>query len=179
MSEDPEAFLKDALSAKPVTAKTREAFVVKYGHLFEHSPWVVERAWNAAPFANAQELHRAFLRVLEEASDTERLSLVVAHPQLADKAALERGLTASSSKEQASAGLDRLRAAEYDSFRDLNAKYRERFGFPFIICVRLHSKVSILAELQRRLSNIRDDELNEALRQIGLISKLRLSDVSP
>src|SRR5438105_1006687 len=113
MRAEPHAFLRDELSRKPVIGENPDGFLAHYSHLFEHSPWVVERTWRLAPFRNAQILHDAFLYVIENASEEERLSLVVAHPQLADKAAIERGLTASSKVEQASAGLDRLSAAEY------------------------------------------------------------------
>lgn len=179
MPADVSEYLRSELSAKLIIAQSRDVFLARYGHLFEHSSWVVERAWSAAPFANAQALHMAFLCVLNNASKEERIALIQAHPQLADKAAIEHGLTASSAAEQASAGLDRLSDAEYESFRNLNAAYRQRFGFPFIICVRLHNRISILAELERRLSNDPGEELHEALLQIGLISKLRLADLAP
>ena len=149
-------------------------FLAAYRGLFEHSPWVVERAWTKRPFRDADSLHAAFMAVLAEASPAERLALVRAHPQLADKAAIAAGLTAESAAEQASAGLDRLTAEEFETFHRLNGAYSERFGFPFIVCVRLHDKAGILDLMGRRLEGDASAELNEAVLQIGLISRLRL-----
>lgn len=148
--------------------------VARFGHLFEHSPWVVERAADQGPFLSAEALHGAFMQVIADASDAERLQLVRAHPQLADKAAVAEGLTASSAAEQASAGLDRLTAEEYAAFHDINSAYDARFGFPFIICVRLHDKAGILAAMRGRMDRSPDVELAESIAQIGLISRLRL-----
>ncbi|WP_336605233.1 2-oxo-4-hydroxy-4-carboxy-5-ureidoimidazoline decarboxylase [Phenylobacterium aquaticum] len=124
---------------------TREAFLAAFGHLYEHSPWVAERAWAKGPFAEPEALKAAFQTAIADASTAEQLALLRAHPQLADKAAIAQGLTADSAAEQASAGLDRLTEAEFGEFHALNAAYAERFGFPFIICVRLHDKAGILA----------------------------------
>ena len=165
------------LAGRPVLQVGRGEFIATYGHLFEHSPWVVERAWLSHPFKDAAGLHRAFLDVLEQADPDERLALVRAHPELADKAAVAAGLTEASSAEQASAGLDRLTEAEYADFHALNRAYRTRFGFPFIICVRLHDKAGILAEMGRRLQRAPETELTEALAQVGSIVRLRLADV--
>jgi 2-oxo-4-hydroxy-4-carboxy-5-ureidoimidazoline decarboxylase len=110
------------------------------------------------------------------AAPAEQLALIRAHPELAGKAAIAKSLTAASQGEQASAGLDQLTEAEYQRFHALNDAYRARFGFPFIICVRLHDKTSILAAMHRRLAAEPADEVAEALAQIGLISRLRLDD---
>ncbi len=155
----------------------RGRFMQAYGHLFEHSPWVVERAWSLGPFADAAALHAAFEAVIEDADAAERLALVRAHPQLAEKAAIAAGLTASSAAEQASAGLDRLTPDEYQAFHLLNRAYQDRFGFPFIICVRLHDKAGILAAMRGRLLRTADVELAEAIAQVGLIARLRLGQV--
>jgi 2-oxo-4-hydroxy-4-carboxy-5-ureidoimidazoline decarboxylase len=165
------------LSGRPVADRDLEQFLAHYGHLFEHSPWVVERAWAHAPFTDAAALHQAFARVLDEADASEQLGLARAHPQLADKAAIAEGLTADSAAEQASAGLDRLSAAEFEAFHALNRAYVERFGFPFIICVKLHDKAQILAAMRERLTRAPQRELEQALTEIGLISRLRLADV--
>jgi len=150
------------------------AFIARYGALFEHSPWVVERAAARRPFA---DLHAGFMQVVADASDAERLALIRAHPELAGKAAIDRTLTAESSAEQASAGLDRLTEAEFARFHELNAAYRTRFDFPFIICVRLTDKAGILAAMERRLDNDRETELAAAMAQIGEIVRLRLADL--
>jgi 2-oxo-4-hydroxy-4-carboxy-5-ureidoimidazoline decarboxylase len=165
------------LTGRPVAAADHAQFLATYGHLYEHSPWVAERAWAYRPFADAKALHAALLRVLAEASQDERLALARAHPELADKVAISKGLTDSSQAEQASAGLNRLSADEYAIFHDLNAAYRARFGFPFIICVKLNDKASILAAMRARLDHSAARELEEAMTQIGLIARLRLADI--
>lgn len=141
--------------------------------LFEHSPWVEQRA-DAAPASG--DRWTDLMAVVAAASPEEQLALIRAHPELAGKAAIDRSLTADSAAEQASAGLDRLGEAEFARFHALNAAYRERFGFPFIICVRLTDKAGILAAMERRLANDRDVEIAEALAQIGEIVRLRLED---
>lgn len=146
-------------------------FVARYRELFEHSPWVVERAAALRPFA---DLHGGLMAVVHAATREDKQRLIRAHPELAGKAAIDRTLTAASAAEQASAGLDRLGEAEYARFHALNQAYRHRFGFPFVICVRLHDKAGILAELERRLDASRDEEIAAAIEQIGLIVKLRL-----
>lgn len=166
-----------ALSGRPAEANNAEAFIEAYGRLFERSPWVVERAWAKRPFRDILELHDAFMEVLGQATDTERLGLIRAHPELADKAALAEGLTADSAKEQAGAGLDRLSSEEFATFHELNEAYRTAHGIPFIICVKLHDKASILAAMRSRLERPTSAELEEALRQIGLIAQLRLADL--
>jgi 2-oxo-4-hydroxy-4-carboxy-5-ureidoimidazoline decarboxylase len=165
------------LSGRPVADRDLTQFLAHYSHLFEHSPWVVERAYAHAPFADAAALHSAFLRVLDEASDAERLALARAHPQLADRAAIAEGLTADSAAEQASAGLDRLSPEEFEAFHANNRAYVERFGFPFVICVKLHDKADILAAMRERLTHAPQAELRQAITEIGLISRMRLADV--
>ncbi|MFT4199008.1 MAG: 2-oxo-4-hydroxy-4-carboxy-5-ureidoimidazoline decarboxylase [Pseudoxanthomonas sp.] len=147
------------------------AFVARYRELFEHSPWVVERAARLRPFA---DLHAGLMAVVHAATDEDKERLIRAHPELAGKAAIDRTLTDASAAEQASAGLDRLTPDEYARFHALNAAYRERFGFPFVICVRLIDKAGILAAMQRRLGNGRDAEIATAIEQIGQIVRLRL-----
>ena len=166
-----------SLAGRPVDADSQTRLVQVYGHLFEYSPWVVQRAWAKRPFKDAAALHHAFLQVLAEAAPGERLALAVAHPELADKVSIARGLTEDSAREQASAGLDRLSVSDYALFHDLNRAYRKRHGFPFIICVKLHDKDSILSAMAERLERPTDTELDEAMTQIGLISQLRMADV--
>jgi 2-oxo-4-hydroxy-4-carboxy-5-ureidoimidazoline decarboxylase len=165
------------LAGRPVEGGDLGRFLATYGHLFEHSPWVAERAFARGPFADAAALHTAMTGVLGDAGEAEQLALLRAHPRLADKAAIAEGLTEASAAEQASAGLDRLTAEEFDRFHALNQAYQDRFGFPFIVCVRLHDKAGILAAMQARLSRPPAEELAEALAQVGLIVWLRLADV--
>jgi 2-oxo-4-hydroxy-4-carboxy-5-ureidoimidazoline decarboxylase len=141
--------------------------------LFEHSPWVEARA-DAAP--SSGDRHADLMAVVHAAAPEEQLALIRAHPELAGKAAIDRTLTEASAAEQASAGLDRLSAEEFARFHALNAAYRERFGFPFIICVRLTDKAGILAAVEARLVNDRDTEIATAIAQIGEIVRLRLED---
>lgn len=143
--------------------------------LFEHSPWVEARA-DARP--SSGDRHADLMAVVREASPEEQLSLIRAHPELAGKAAVDGSLTEASAAEQASARLDRLTRAEFDRFHALNAAYREKFGFPFIICVRLTDKAGILAAMERRLANDRDTEIATALDEIGEIVRLRLETMA-
>ena len=143
--------------------------------LFEHSPWVEARA-DARP--SSGDRHADLMAVLHDATPEEQLALIRAHPELAGKAAVDGTLTEASAAEQASAGLDRLTQAEFDRFHALNAAYREKFHFPFIICVRLTDKAGILAAMGRRLANDRDAEIATALAQIGEIVRLRLKETA-
>jgi 2-oxo-4-hydroxy-4-carboxy-5-ureidoimidazoline decarboxylase len=139
--------------------------------LFEHSPWVEARA-DARP--SSGDRHQDLMAVVHDATPEEQLALIRAHPELAGKAAVDGTLTDASAAEQASAGLDRLSQGEFDRFHALNAAYREKFGFPFIICVRLTDKAGILAAMERRLANDPDTEIAAALDEIGEIVRLRL-----
>lgn len=156
-------------------ALTDAEFIARFAALFEHSPWVVERAAARRPFA---DLHAGLMQVVRDACAEEQLALIRAHPELAGKAAIDRTLTQASAAEQAAAGLDRLSAQEYARFHALNAAYRERFDFPFVICVRLTDKPGILEAMERRLGHRRDVEIGTALGQIGEIVRLRLEDMA-
>jgi 2-oxo-4-hydroxy-4-carboxy-5-ureidoimidazoline decarboxylase len=155
---------------------TREEFIARYATLFEHSPWVVERAADVLPLP---DLFGGLMAVVHEATTDEQIALIRAHPELAGKAAIDGTLTTASAAEQASAGLDRMTAAEYAAFHRLNAAYRERFGFPFVICVRRTTKVGILAAMEARLAHDRPTEIAAALSEIGEIVRLRLADMPP
>ncbi|HYE28547.1 MAG TPA: 2-oxo-4-hydroxy-4-carboxy-5-ureidoimidazoline decarboxylase [Allosphingosinicella sp.] len=139
--------------------------------LFEHSPWVEARA-DARPSSGNRLAD--LMAVVHDSTREEQLALIRAHPELAGKAAVDGSLTDASAAEQASAGLDRLSQAEFDRFHALNAAYRDKFGFPFIICVRLTDKAGILTAMERRLANDRDTEIANALDEIGKIVRLRL-----
>jgi 2-oxo-4-hydroxy-4-carboxy-5-ureidoimidazoline decarboxylase len=143
--------------------------------LFEHSPWVEHRA-DARP--SSGDRHADLMAVVYAASHAEQLALIRAHPELAGKVAMADALTPASAAEQASAGLDRLTAEEFHQFHTLNAAYQARFGFPFIICVRLRTKAEILRAMERRLTNDPVTEIAEALAQIGEIVRLRLEDLA-
>jgi OHCU decarboxylase len=161
--------------AMPTTA---DAFVERYGPLFEHSPWVAERAWEKRPFKDRDDLHAKLCKAMYEAPRERQLELIRAHPDLAGRAAIEGTLTADSRREQSSAGLDRLSPDEYEAFTRTNAAYRERFGFPFVVCVREHDKASILATAEARLQHDPEQEVRTALDEIAKIARLRLQDLS-
>jgi len=147
------------------------------GSLFEHSPWVVEAAWNRRPFRMVAELEAALEAAMREAPRERQLELIRAHPELAGREAAERTLTRESTHEQASAGLDRLTRDELEALRSLNRSYGERFGFPMIVCVREHTKDSILAWGTARLEHSREQEIDIALGEIAKIARLRLADL--
>jgi 2-oxo-4-hydroxy-4-carboxy-5-ureidoimidazoline decarboxylase len=156
----------------------REQFRGALGAVFEQSPWVADRAYDRRPFASTEALHAAMVTVMRRASRDEQLALIRAHPDLAGKAARAGVMSASSVAEQSSAGLDRLTDDEYARFERLNAAYREKFGFPFIIAVRMHDKRAILAAFETRLGNSVDDEVQAALAQIADIARLRLDAIT-
>jgi 2-oxo-4-hydroxy-4-carboxy-5-ureidoimidazoline decarboxylase len=155
----------------------RVAFTAALGHLFEHSPWVAEETWTKRPFAGAESLHAALCATMRAAPRERQLALIRAHPDLAGRLALQKKLTADSTREQASAGLDRLTDAELAEFTRQNDSYRAKFGFPFIICARLNAKDAILAAMRTRLNNTPDAEFATALGEIEKIAWLRLQDV--
>lgn len=154
---------------KTVNALDRDSFVERFGPLFEHSPWVAEAAWADRPFGDREELMDALCSAMYAAPRRRQLELIRAHPELAGSVE-----TADSEAEQASAGLDRLTPDEYDAFTRTNAAYRERFGFPFVVCVREHTKESILRTAAERLEHSRDEEVRVALGEIAKIARLRL-----
>ncbi len=157
--------------------QNREAFIERYGALFEHSPWVAEDAFERGPFADREALASALEAAMYAAPRERQLALIGAHPDLAGRAAVEGTLTSSSQREQAAAGLDRLTPAEYEAFTRTNAAHRERFGFPFVVCAREHTKESILRTAAERLENDPDEEVRITLGEIAKIARLRLEDL--
>jgi len=158
----------------------KDAFVSAFGGVFEHSPWIAERAHDlelGPAHDTAAGLHNALARMFRSASYDERLGVLTAHPDLAGKLAAAKRLTAESTSEQASAGLDALTDEERTKFTELNTAYVEKHGFPFIIAVRDHDKSGILAAFERRIGNDTDTEFNEACRQVERIARLRLEDM--
>jgi OHCU decarboxylase len=164
------------LTLAQVNAMARNAFVAACGRVFEHSPWVAERAWTKRPFASVGQLHEMMCGVVRGASVDEQLALIRAHPDLVGGLAREGRLTRESTGEQAAAGLEALSDAEIAAFERHNAAYRERFGFPFVICARENRKETILAAFPGRLQNSREQEIATALAEIDKIARLRLSD---
>jgi 2-oxo-4-hydroxy-4-carboxy-5-ureidoimidazoline decarboxylase len=152
----------------------KDAFVAALGDIFEHAPWVAAAALRLRPFVSLNALYTAMTAAVRDAGEERQRALIAGHPDLAGKASCEGSLTADSAHEQASAGLDRLSEQEFAEFHRLNNAYREKFGFPFIICVRRHGKESILREFARRLGNDGDAEQAAALDEIDRIVALRL-----
>ena len=160
----------------------REEFVQRYGSIFEHSPWIAERAWEdelAPANDTAVGLHFALRSQFRMATPEERLAVLRAHPDLAGKLAAAKRLTDASTAEQASAGLDALTDAERERFTALNTAYTDKFGFPFIIAVRDHTKASILQNFEQRLSHSAEEEFATACRQVERIALLRLQALLP
>jgi 2-oxo-4-hydroxy-4-carboxy-5-ureidoimidazoline decarboxylase len=153
------------------------AFVALLAGIFEKSPWVAERVTSRRPFASVDALHAAMVEAIEGAGVEAQLALIRAHPELAGKAAIAGDMTDESKREQAGAGLDRCTAAEFAQMHALNAAYNQRFGHPFILAVRGHTRHSILAEFERRLHLPPDEERRECLRQIYRIGAFRLHDL--
>jgi OHCU decarboxylase len=160
----------------------RAEFVTRFGSIFEHSPFIAERAFDlelGPAHDSAGGLHNALSRMFRSASAEERLAVLKAHPDLAGKLAQARRLTAESTAEQASAGLDALSDEEREMFVSLNEAYVAKFGFPFIIAVRGLAKADILAAFQARIGNDRATEFDTACRQVERIALLRLRDILP
>jgi len=155
----------------------RAAFTAALGHLFEHSPWVADETWPRRPFRDPAHLHAELCATMRAATPARQLALIRAHPDLAGRLALQNKLTAESTREQASAGLNRLTDEELVNFQRLNGSYLERFGFPFIICVRLSDKAAILAAMQARIHHSPEEEFSTALSEIEKIARLRLNDL--
>jgi 2-oxo-4-hydroxy-4-carboxy-5-ureidoimidazoline decarboxylase len=156
---------------------SREDFVRVVGPVFEHSPWIAEATYPQRPFASLDALHQALTQTVCEADETKQLILIRAHPDLVGRLALSGQLTQESTKEQSSAGLDRLTAEEVQLFQANNAAYQEKFGFPFVICARLNRKEAILNGFKVRLQHSRAAEIQTALEEIGKIARLRLADI--
>jgi 2-oxo-4-hydroxy-4-carboxy-5-ureidoimidazoline decarboxylase len=157
---------------------TQAEFTRLVGPVFEHSPWIAEAAWSQRPFTSVEQLHAALCQTVRAAGQEKQLALIRAHPDLVGRAALAGALTRESTGEQAGAGLNALSPAEMALFQKQNAAYREKFGFPFVICARLNKKAAILAGFERRLKNSPAQEISAALEEIFKIAELRLRDLT-
>lgn len=158
-----------------INGMDRAAFVQKFGGIFEKSPWVAEKAWDKKPFASVDEMHAAMVNVVKSAPLPSQLALLQSHPDLAGKEAQAGAMTASSVSEQASAGLNALSKAEIAQISDYNAAYKQKFGFPFIIAVRMHTKEGIFFDFSRRLQNDTQTEYANDLQNVYAITLLRLN----
>jgi 2-oxo-4-hydroxy-4-carboxy-5-ureidoimidazoline decarboxylase len=157
-----------------LNATDKAGFVAALGDIYEHAPWVAQAVHEKRPFASLAALHEAMTAAVRAAPAEQRTALLKGHPDLAGKAARAGAMTSDSKAEQASAGLDRLTDAEFKEFHRLNKAYGQKFGIPFIVCVRRHSKDSILHEFARRLHNNAAAETKTALTEVFRIAALRL-----
>ncbi|TCK43299.1 2-oxo-4-hydroxy-4-carboxy-5-ureidoimidazoline decarboxylase [Paraburkholderia sp. BL8N3] len=154
-----------------------DTFVTVLSGIFEHSPWVAEAAASQRPFASVGALHTTMSGVVEAAGEARQLALINAHPELAGKAAVRGELTEESTREQSGAGLNLCTQEEFDRLQALNAAYRAKFGFPFILAVRGYDRHGIIANFEKRVNHSRAEELRESLDQIYRIARFRLDDL--
>jgi 2-oxo-4-hydroxy-4-carboxy-5-ureidoimidazoline decarboxylase len=157
-----------------LNAMDREAFVAVLGPAFENAPWVADGAWSERPFASVAALHAAMLDVVRRAPEQRQLAFLCGHPELAGREAQTGTMTAESTGEQGSAGLNALTGAERNELQSLNRAYREAHGFPFIIAVRANTKQQIFEAVRARTAQATEIERRAALEQIGLITRGRL-----
>ena len=161
---------------------SRDDYVARFGGVFEHSPWIAERAYDAGGLQEtptAEGVHVALVGQFRAATASEQLGVLRAHPDLAGKLAIAGDLTEESRNEQAGAGLDRLSPEEHARFTALNTAYTDKFGFPFIIAVKGLTKDDILAAFESRIDNTPEQEFETALRQVERIALLRLTALLP
>ena len=158
------------MTVAELNASPRDSFLAAVGWVFEDSLWVAERAWEARPFAGRADLHAAMVQAVAAASPHQQLALLRAHPDLGARARMSQASTG----EQSRAGLDTLTKEEYQALQELNARYRERFGFPFLFAVKGSNKHDILGALRQRIDAAPADEFQEALRQVYRIAGFRL-----
>jgi len=156
---------------------SRDEFVRFVGSVFEGSPWIAEETWTKRPFRDPSQLHTALCETVRTAGVKKQLALICAHPDLVGRAALAGTLSPESNREQATAGLVNLTVDEIATFKRLNQTYREKFGFPFVICARLNKKDAILNGFRLRLQHSREEEMKAALEEIYKIAYLRLQDI--
>jgi 2-oxo-4-hydroxy-4-carboxy-5-ureidoimidazoline decarboxylase len=160
-----------------LNACSKDDFVGTLANIFEYSPWIAEQVALARPFTGVNQLFAAMKAAVDRAAPELRLALIKAHPDLANKTQRAAGLTAESSAEQNSVGLDRLSDAEYEAFERVNNAYRDKFGFPYIVCVRRHTRDSILRDFERRLPNDAQTETQKSIEEICRIAALRVDQL--
>lgn len=165
------------ITLQELNSLDQQAFTERLNTLFEGPPWIVSASWQNRPFRDSTHLYNTLCHVMYNAPLDQQIALLQAHPDLVGRAALAGTLTPASTAEQASAGLDRLSPAEIVAFTDYNQAYRERFGFPFVICARENKKDQILSGFQTRLHHTREQELATALAEVAKICMFRLRDL--
>ena len=168
--------MADKIHLDALNRADKPDFVTQLADIFENAPWVAAKALADRPFATVADLHDAMMRAVRDLPRNSLLEFVKGHPDLAGKAARAGSIAPASVAEQAGLGLDRLSDDEFARFEALDAAYRKRFDFPFVICVRRQTRDAVLDALERRLSNEPDKELKVAIDEIGHITRLRLVD---
>ena len=159
------------MALEELNSLSKHEFVARLGGVFEHSPWVAERVWSRRPFHSLEALHATMMDSVRKEAKEKQVALLRAHPELAGGEAL----TVDSSSEQGRLGFNALSKTELDEMNELNRRYREKFGFPCIVALRLHqNRTSVISEMKRRLENDPTSELANALEQIGHITRGRL-----
>ena len=157
-------------SISDINSMSQRKFVNLLGAIFEETPAITQQAHAAKPFASITHLHQAMVAVVEKMPRSQQIALIQAHPELATKAKMADA----SVQEQKNAGLSYLSAPDYKRFQALNSAYREKFDFPFVIAVKGHDKDSILAALEERLENEKEEEVGRSLKEIAKIARFRL-----
>ena len=156
---------------------SRSEFVKVFANIFEKTKWIAEKLYSQKPFDGFEDLCSKMLEIFETASKETQLNVLKAHPDLADKVTVN-SLTTNSRREQSNAGLDQCSEEEFNEFKDLNKKYKQKFGFPLIIAIKGKNKIEILGEFKKRILNSVDNEFNEAIIQVGKIANLRLNEIN-
>lgn len=164
------------LTLDAINAMSRADFTAALGDIFEHAPWVAESAWNVRPFDTVKELHQSMFNALRGRGPMDRIAFLNGHPDLGGALARARAMTAESNAEQGGLGLDRLDDARFARFEAMNADYRHRFGIPFILCVRRHTRASVLRQFARRLKSPLAVERDAAFQEVFHITRLRVAD---
>ena len=162
-----------------VNALSLEQFTVRFGGVFENSPWVAREAWKRRPFDSLDVLFGSMSEAVRGAAEAQKLALIRAHPELAGREAARGALTTDSTSEQARLGFLSLDRSHLEQMKELNRTYRQRFGIPCIVALKLHaSRASVMAEMQRRLGNTVQAEIAAALEQINHIARGRLEKIA-
>jgi 2-oxo-4-hydroxy-4-carboxy-5-ureidoimidazoline decarboxylase len=152
---------------------SQDAFTEAIGPVYEHTPAIAAQAWTQRPFRDVHHLHQTMVAIVQQMSPDEALTLIRAHPDLGSKTKMADA----SVQEQAGVGLDRLTPEEFDRFQSLNQAYKDKFGFPFIVAVKNHTKTSILEAFDQRLKNTMDTEKAQSVAEINQIAHLRLMNL--
>jgi OHCU decarboxylase len=169
--------MKKPFNLAQINSLSREDFVCIVGPVFEDSSWIADTTWPKHPFKSVESLHKALCKTVQSSTEDKQINLIRAHPDLVGRVALSGSLTPASKSEQATAGLNELSDDEIALFQKYNQSYRDKFGFPFVICARLNKKEAILKGFELRLEHSRKDEIKTALAEIEKIAYLRLADL--